>query len=993
MKTQVKSSHHWTERLLFNLSLFLLVFIPLYPKLPLMEAIPGYLVRVRLEDFLILLTAIVWLAQFMRKKIDLTTFHWWIIGYAVVGAISLLTAVFLQQTIPLEFIHISKSILHYLRYLEYFSLFFFLYAGIKDQRQVKLILTALVIVLNLIFIYGLGQRYLQLPAFSTMNREYSKGQALILSTDTKLHSTFGGHYDLAAYLVIALPILASWALRTKTKQKLLQVWLGLSILGGLWLLLESASKTALAGCLLALVGVIWFSLYQRWGLIKSTLITLLSGLLLSSVVLGGLWRQQRSTFYQLLPFLRPANYQTPVDVTPAVDETWSVNARKYGLSMGIRLDTLWPNALYSFSLNPYTGKGYATLNKAGVNEFTDADSTDNNYLRFLGETGLLGWAAFFGVTWLMIKTLSSKLPQHNLLQSLVVGFIAGTLGLLVNAFIIDVFAASKVAFTYWALAGLTLKSFTLAHPLLVKKQEGQRLKKTLNWLQDRWPVLIATTLLILLVHKRPLSEYSLVKSFALSTSQAHYVATTKCLVKEKNINHCLTKYQPKLGLVYSLYLIPFYALYAEPAVFYFANLILLFLTVKFLSSVIKKLAPNHWIEFSLLTIIFTTSVFYNLPSQSSPFNLYLPLSLWVISRLINNNAGGKFVPNWLILGLLTTYLIILNSKTNLIQGILASWRDTYRPSDYVAVRRANRYLSTRVFTDKPPPILLTAVDPIIFDLYGQDGQGSYQLQPINLQNIAAHQQLVRNSDQELFITNANVAQNPKLNQAFKNYKQQFGVTLQEIDCRLACNYYQLLPEEVEIPTQPKAWNRLALPAHDVQDLNFIVISDEIVLQLATNQYLTEKQLALKNELIAQKPDLIFLVGDNEEDRLKNFGNIFLKRIYPELKAPIVAIPNNFNHPQHSWPSPQYQRFSWGENWYVTLDAADHHTSPAQNRFVYDTLLQLEKHPQIKRVYFISADDSWLQQHPDNFYFWQDFPQELEKVTNVKFEFIYPQQMT
>ena len=49
---------------------FLLAFIPLYPKIPLFEAIPGYIVRVRIEDILVLLAFLVYLIQIFRKKID-----------------------------------------------------------------------------------------------------------------------------------------------------------------------------------------------------------------------------------------------------------------------------------------------------------------------------------------------------------------------------------------------------------------------------------------------------------------------------------------------------------------------------------------------------------------------------------------------------------------------------------------------------------------------------------------------------------------------------------------------------------------------------------------------------------------------------------------------------------------------------------------------------------------------------------------------------------
>ena len=42
-----------------------------------------------------------------------------------------------------------------------------------------------------------------------MNEEYAKGLAIHLSSLSRISSTFSGHYDLAAYLVLILPIVAS----------------------------------------------------------------------------------------------------------------------------------------------------------------------------------------------------------------------------------------------------------------------------------------------------------------------------------------------------------------------------------------------------------------------------------------------------------------------------------------------------------------------------------------------------------------------------------------------------------------------------------------------------------------------------------------------------------------------------------------------------------------------------------------------------------------
>jgi O-antigen ligase len=157
------------------------------------------------------------------------------------------------------------------------------------------------------------------------------------------------------------------------------------------------------------------------------------------------------------------------------ERTWSANALKYGLSIAIRLDTLWPNAVKGFMRNPLLGSGYATLNKESDYHFTEADSTDNNYLRALGETGLLGFVAFFGIIFLVLKQTSRNLFSQDILKSsLAIGLFAGTVGLLINATYIDVYAASKVAFTYWAVVGFTLAVFTLKTPSKPKKNSGKQ---------------------------------------------------------------------------------------------------------------------------------------------------------------------------------------------------------------------------------------------------------------------------------------------------------------------------------------------------------------------------------------------------------------------------------------------------------------------------------------------------------------------------------------
>ena len=525
------------ENILLVLSGILLAFIPLYPKIPLFDIIPGYIVRVRTEDLLILVTLGVFFVQLLRKKISLKTpLTKPILAYAVVGLLSVISAILIIHTVPLQLLHVGKTTLHYLRYLEYFSLFFITYVSVKSKKDLKILFAVIVATLLGVVIYGVGQKYLYWPVYSTMNREFSKGIRLYLTEHARVQSTFAGHYDLGAWLVIILPLVLSLAYGLKNRW--LKLLTHLIFWSGVWLLVVSAARTSFIAFGFAMfVFILVLSLKQKsfWSktgfffsrsfyiygltlilmlgfghdlqerlaqviesnpqakttivqlqetktnLTKKTLIALhlkkpekpKNGLSTDEAARIVLKSDQRpvtkrpSDVYVDIPdkvTVATRSAEGKVTVTTITKErTYSANAMKYGLSVAIRLDALWPQAIKGFLRNPLTGSGYATLNKQGVYQFTEADGTDNNYLRTLGETGLLGFIIFYGI---IIYTLKlsydfAKKTKDKFLWAITIGFMAGSLGLLLNATYIDVFAASKVAMTYWAVVGLVLASFKL----------------------------------------------------------------------------------------------------------------------------------------------------------------------------------------------------------------------------------------------------------------------------------------------------------------------------------------------------------------------------------------------------------------------------------------------------------------------------------------------------------------------------------------------------
>jgi hypothetical protein len=537
------------DNIILILGSFLMIFIPLYPKIPLFSPIEEYIVRVRLEDIFILITVLIWFVQVLRKKITVhPTFFKLISGYGIFGLLSVLSAMFIIKTVPLESIHIGKTVLHYFRYLEYFSLFFVLYSAIKSKKDVQKILALLLATTLAIAIYGFGQRYYYWPVYSTMNREFSKGITLYLTEHARVQSTFAGHYDLAAWLVIVLPIILTLAF--KAKQKTIKIIAHLAHWVGLWLLIESAARSSFAAYIVAITVVVIFLSLQKQNLLHKLLyfVTryLFVGLtvLITMIYFGGSMAERLlqvvdsypqiaqsynyldekrvylidNTFGKILPNLLPqankpnngistdeavqiivSSDTRPVTQKPAEDDlkdrpsdvyvdvpdyvkvatisatgettyitverdrTYSDNALKYGLSLAIRLDTLWPQAIKGFYRNPLVGSGYATLNKETVYLFTEADGVDNNFLRTLGETGLLGFISFYGTIIFAMSLAIKSLRNHQdeLIKIFAIGYFAGSLGLLLNATYIDVYAASKVAFSYWAITGVFVAYYTI----------------------------------------------------------------------------------------------------------------------------------------------------------------------------------------------------------------------------------------------------------------------------------------------------------------------------------------------------------------------------------------------------------------------------------------------------------------------------------------------------------------------------------------------------
>jgi hypothetical protein len=530
------------ENILFVLTLLLLAVIPLYPKLPLVDVAHTW-VYIRIEDFLVAASVLVFFIQVVRKKATIKTpltipiIIFWTVGalatiYGIIFIFPKLVAVF-----P------NVALLNYLRRIEYLSVFFLAYSAMRNKKFVPYIVGVLTITLLLVVAYGFMQRYLGFPAFLTMNEEFAKGIPLKLSALARIPSTFAGHYDLAAYLVMMIALLGSMVFGFRHLWAKVVMFIAAFL--GLILLLMTASRVSFA---VYLVTVIFLLILQK----KKILI--IPVIILSIFVLtffDGMTQRFASTVSQVdlvvdartgkaigvaqknntgeliidekqstgedLPqgsgYINFPSGETKTGSTHLVYKRTQIRAGTesaqvtdmqgdfvikkvlaYDVSFTTRFQGTWPRAFEAFQRNILLGSGYSSINLA----------SDNNYLRILGEIGALGFASFLLIFIIFGIYVYRVLPDvdNKPTRSFVIGVVAALFGVGLNAVLIDVFEASKVAFVMWILIGSVLGILHLYK------------KKDVDYLKDLRTVLLSYPALFV---------YLLIAAFSLYwTSLSNY---------------------------------------------------------------------------------------------------------------------------------------------------------------------------------------------------------------------------------------------------------------------------------------------------------------------------------------------------------------------------------------------------------------------------------------------------------------------------------------
>ncbi|KKT42822.1 MAG: hypothetical protein UW64_C0003G0068 [Microgenomates group bacterium GW2011_GWC1_44_37] len=410
-----------------------LIFIPLYPKFPLFT-LPFTYVAIRAEDFLIALVWFVFLIRLLvQREIRFPKISFQFGVFFFVALVSSLSAILITKNVePL------LVLLHFFRRIEYMSVFFLIYWAGKEAGNRRYYLELSLLPAIGVFLYGIAQIYFGAPVITTMNAESSKGIAMFLRPGVTLNSTFAGHYDLAVYLTMMLTFLVAISSSITGWLKRLP-FLGLFVVL-LWLFMQAGSRISLVSLILS-VCVVSF-LYRRY-LLGLIFICLIFAFIATS-------SQYISRFKSIFRFFTSHTSQlmvSPVYAAPITNNPTPTTPQD--ISTNIRLNVEWPRAIRSFYKNPFLGTGYSSITLA----------TDNDYLRALGETGLLGLLSLLALLLGIGKFLFAQVKDASGIDKVIIVSAIGIfVSFLSTATFIDVFESSKVAILFWAFMGLAFST-------------------------------------------------------------------------------------------------------------------------------------------------------------------------------------------------------------------------------------------------------------------------------------------------------------------------------------------------------------------------------------------------------------------------------------------------------------------------------------------------------------------------------------------------------
>jgi O-antigen ligase len=368
----------------------------------------------RLDDFLLVIIGFSWLARMaINKELGLflkTPLNKPIGYYLTICLVStLLGSIFGRVDLKTGFFYVLK-------YFEYVIIFFMVSNHLKDRRQLRNYVWAMLLTCAVVSVIGM----VNVPA----------GERVSAPFEGKVGepNTFGG------YLVFMICICAGLYLATDSFRN--QLICSFLILLFTVPLFYTQSRSSYLAAVPAVLSFIWLSRKRYW--------------VLPLILLIGL----------LLPYVAPQ----PAKERVAYTFTQGRDRKDVVTVAGIKLDTStsarlvsWQEAVEDLYEHPVLGYGVTGY------KFVDAQ-----YVRVAAETGLVGLVVFlFLMATIFRESLRVKRATTDLFhRGLAIGFLAGFIGLLFHAIGANTFIIVRIMEPFWFVAAMVM-----AIPSLESAQE------------------------------------------------------------------------------------------------------------------------------------------------------------------------------------------------------------------------------------------------------------------------------------------------------------------------------------------------------------------------------------------------------------------------------------------------------------------------------------------------------------------------------------------
>jgi O-antigen ligase len=387
-----------------RIAIYLIIFsMLLSPEIGTGADAGGRPVTVRLEDLILVIVGISWLARTAyRKELGLlkkSPLNQAMAAYCLAALIATLVSGLTTE------VNWLRALMFLAKYAEYFVLYFLVLTTIRTRSDIRHYLAAALVTCTIVALIGI----VQIPAGARVSAPFEG--------ENGEPNTFGG------YLVFMLAIASGFYL-TSVSFRERAAWMAFGTLIFIPLLytLSRSSWMAALGMVAAFV---------IFGPGKSHLVTAGAVALL------------------LYPILAPRAVVDRIEYTfrqPEARGQMMIGRWRLDTSSSARIES-WKLGLEGWAKRPITGYGVAGY------YFMDAQ-----YLTILTETGILGLAAFAWLAWCLWRTALDRFrnASDRFSKGLALGFLAGYVAMLIHGIGANTFIIIRIMEPFWLLTALVV---------------------------------------------------------------------------------------------------------------------------------------------------------------------------------------------------------------------------------------------------------------------------------------------------------------------------------------------------------------------------------------------------------------------------------------------------------------------------------------------------------------------------------------------------------